>query len=432
MAGFETFNHGRFYVHVLPTKQFKTRHVSVKVSRPITRENATATALLSYLLMEGTEKHPTQQAILNYADDLYGASIRTGIGKRGNHHVLESNLSIPDESNLKSAQGLFQKGLDLVFEVLTNPKLENKSFVPSHVQREKGLHKKRIESLYDDKVSYAMERCLQEMCEGTPVGIARLGYLNDIDGIRGEDLWELHRELLSQAEIHVYVVGDVSSGEVRDYVVEQLSKKCGDETRGRTAPASLESFVRTHKDVRYIVDREPVNQGKLNLGFTTGVSYATDDYPKLMICNGVLGGFPHSKLFINVREKESLAYYASSRLDALSGILAVQTGIEIVNYEKALNIIIEQVQAIQQGNVTEQELSFTQRGIRNQYLQLADQPQSMMDVHFSGVLAGVNRDIPELLNRLKDVSVDDVVQISQGLDLDTVYFLRNEEVTQGE
>lgn len=428
MKKFQTYDQSRFHVHILQTDKFRTRHLSLKIALPLSRDSVTATAILPYLLMEGTISLPSAKDIIRRADSLFGAVIQSSIGKRGDLHVLEVSAMVPEESGLAGAEGLFDEVSRLVLEVLTNPLREADGFVPEHVTREKGLHRRRIESVFDDKIVFAMERCLEEMCQGLPQGLHRLGYLDDIARLSPSGLWRAHQDALSQAEFHVYCMGRFENPDaLAQGFLNELEKVVPDAGARHELPLVQAIQPQTRQEPQTVTDAQPVAQGKLNLGFRTGVSYSQPDYLPLLVCNGVFGGFPHSKLFMNVREKASLAYYASSRLDGLTGIVAVQTGIDVQHYEQALDIIREQVTSIQDGLVTDEEMTFTQRGLTNQYEQLLDQPMSMADVHFSGVLTGIQRDVADLMEAIATVTSDDVIRVSQSLVLDTVYFLRNEE-----
>lgn len=426
MTSFQTRSQGRLRVHVLSTRQFRTRHVSIRLSRPITRESVTATALLPYLWMEGTRQHPTAQALIRRADDLFGAVLRTGISKRGDRHVAEVALSVPDETGVGGLSGLFRDAWTLALSVMADPMLDGAQFPTAHVQRERALHKRRIESIFDDKIAFAMERCLQELCSDGPAGLPRLGYLEDLAELDGAQLWTHHQALLQESEIHCYVIGDVDVEETADSLFTAFEHAVG--TRGEGVFHPVDPLRPRAGDVRRVTDAQPVRQGKLDLGFRTGISPRDAHYGALLVGNGVLGGFAHSKLFLNVREEASLAYYASSRLDGLTGTVAVQTGIEVDNHQQALEIILEQVKALQAGDIGVEELEFTRDGLRNQYHQVLDQPFGMADVHFTGVLAGVERDVTDLLRTVDSVTREQVVEAANAWHLDTIYFLRGQEV----
>lgn len=426
VAKFSTTREQSWFVHIFPTKQFQTRQMSIRLVKPLARDGLTATAVLPYLLMEGTRNHPSAKNIMRYADDLFGVVVRTGVSKRGTVQVVEASASMPEESAIRGANGLFQQVQRLLFEILAEPKLDNNRFPDAHVDRELTLHQKRIESLYDDKIAYAMERCVEEMGRGEMFGLPRLGYLDDLPGLSSEALRRTHEQLLQQAEVHVYIVGNFESPEATaEVILSALQSNFGSQESLRHQIGKLEAVSYRGGAVRTVEENQDVNQGKLNLGFRTNTAYSHLKYPALLVANGILGGFPHSKLFVNVREKASLAYYASSRLESLTGVVTVQTGIDSKNYEKALEIILQQVETLKQGVVSQEELEFTKSGLRNQYLQAQDQAMSMMDVHFSGVLAGSERTINDLLEQLSSVNIDDVVEMAQALRQDTVYFLGN-------
>jgi predicted Zn-dependent peptidase len=430
LANFVTQTDGRFSVHVLSTDKFRTRHLALKLSRPLQRETVTESAILPYLWMEGTAEHPSALDIMRYADELFGASVRTFINKRGNRHVLEVQASAPEEGTVTGANEVIDKLENLLLQIASDPALGDRGFLDDHVEREKGLHERRIQSVFDDKVTYAMERCLEEMCQGQPEGLARLGYFEDLRTIDQDKLWDVYQDILATSDVHMYVVGHVKDVQATlQRLMEKLHQAFGQGNAPDTNP--VRALATRHGDAREVVESQSVQQGKLNLGFRTGVSYGDAEYLPLLVANGVLGGFPHSKLFMNVREKASLAYYASSRLDGLTGIVAVQTGIEIANKAQAYDIILRQVEALKAGEVTDQELEFTVRGLRNQYRQVLDQPASLTEIHFSGVLAGIRRSVEELLDQLSAVSKEDVVRAAATLELDTVYFLNSQEVNAG-
>ncbi|MCL6443439.1 MAG: insulinase family protein [Alicyclobacillus sp.] len=424
MTSFQTVHQGRLHTHVLSAPRFNSFTLVVKMTRPIRRTDATVTAMLPYLWLEGTEQYPSALALMQRSEELYGTVLRSGVGKRGDRHVVELAASSPDES-LVGANGLFRTVNELIWTVANQPAHDATGFPDGHVQRERALHRKRIESLADDKVSYAFERCVAEVCRDVPAGLPRLGYLEDLPGLTGERLWQAHEALLQEAHVHVYVVGPTRQpDDLTQILLEQWR------AYGAHAPSDADSNVirpvaPRNQTVHNVREEQPVNQGKLDIGLCTGLSCADEQYAALMVANGVLGGFPFSKLFVNVREKASLAYYARSSLDGLTGIVTIQTGIEVEKKAQALQIIEEQVKVLQQGQITPEELDMTKRGLRNQFLQLHDQPGSLIDFHFTGALVGQERTVDGLLQEIDHVTLEDVVEAAQTLRIDTIYFLGN-------
>src|SRR5690606_21606443 len=177
------------------------------------------------------------------------------------------------------------------------------------------------------------------------------------------------------------------------------------------------------KEPKTVIERLDITQGKLNLGLRLPVTYADPDYPAALVYNGILGAYPHSKLFTHVRERASMAYYVSSRLHGHKGILAIQSGIEIANFEKANEIIRQQLEAIKDGQISDQELEKTKKTMCSQSREILDSAYEMTAFDFNNVLAGTDRTVASLIEAIQEVEKDDVQRIAQTVQLDTIYFL---------
>ena len=183
-----------------------------------------------------------------------------------------------------------------------------------------------------------------------------------------------------------------------------------------------------HQDPVFSVKKktkyEDVMQAKLNLGYQTNTYYDDDQRLSLMVFNGLFGGYPHSKLFLNVREKESLAYYASSSFDSFRGFMTVQTGIDGKNKEKVLALINQQLESIRQGDFTEVELEQTKTMLKNDYLLSLDNAQSLIErAYLNTWLPQVVDDEEEFLSRLQNVTKEDVQQLAKKISLQAIFFL---------
>ncbi|OPH61992.1 zinc protease [Paenibacillus ferrarius] len=415
-----TWNHIR--LHVLPTDRFKTFAISVYIGRPLEEATVTNTALTPFVLRRGTELRPETKQFREHLDDLYGAGFGFDIYKRGDYQIVQLRMDIINDRFVKSAQSLLQQGLDFVGETLTRPALENGHFRGKYVDAEKQTLQKRIESVINDKIRYAAERCIEEMCSDDPYRLHPLGKITDLDHINPEQLYEQYKQWLQTAPLDIYVVGNTTLSEVEDIVKRAFSiERKEDVAYVTSAPRGAAGEVKT------IVERLDVNQGKLNMGLRTNLSYRDEKYPVALMYNGVLGGYPHSKLFINVREKASLAYYASSRFDGHKGILTIQSGIEMANYEKAVDIIRKQLTAMEQGDINEIELSQTRAMISNQLREIQDSAFELISFDFNAILSGKERTVPGLIEAVEQVDVAAIAEAAKRVQLDTIYFLRDQK-----
>ncbi|NEW05610.1 insulinase family protein [Paenibacillus sp. SYP-B3998] len=415
-----TWNHIR--LHVLPTDQFKTFAISVYIGRPLAEETVTTTALTPFVLRRGTESLPETQQFREHLDDLYGAGFGFDIYKRGDYQIVQMRMDIINDRFVSSNESLLKKGLEFVGETLTSPAQENGHFRTKYVDAEKQTLQKRIEAVINDKVRYAAERCLEEMCSEEPYRLHALGKIQALESINSQNLYEQYKDWIENAPIDIYVVGNTSLEEVEAIVKQAF-------TIERTKDVGYETVIQKglSREVKTVVERLDVNQGKLNMGLRTNVSYGDDQYPVALMYNGVLGGYPHSKLFINVREKASLAYYASSRFDGHKGILTLQSGIETENYEKAVDIIKKQLQAMEQGQISDTEMSQTRAMISNQLRELQDSAFELISFDFNAILSGKERTVTDLIASVEQIEVSAIAEVAKRVQLDTIYFLRDQK-----
>lgn len=411
---------GKVRLHVLPTDRFKTYAISAYIGTPLTESTVTPVALVPFVLRRGTESLPETKQFRERLDELYGAGYGFDVYKRGDYQMIQYRMDIIEDQFVQESRSLLKEGLKFMGEALTAPALENGAFLPKYVDAEKDTLKKRLEAIINDKVRYAAERCMEEMCRNEPYRLHPLGKIDALAEITPQSLYDQYNSWLDSSPIDIYVVGNTTLEEVKDLVEETFRLNKTERESYKPTAVGYEP-----EEVRTVVERLDVSQGKLNMGLRTGITYADADYASALVYNGILGAFPHSKLFVNVREKESLAYYAASRLDGHKGIMTIQSGIEIDNYEKAVEIIRQQLSAVEQGDISDLELNQTKAMITNQLREIQDSAFEMIAFDFNSILSGKERSVPELIDAVKSAGKEEVQQVARKVKLDTVYFLRD-------
>ncbi|MEK8130166.1 pitrilysin family protein [Paenibacillus filicis] len=405
-------------VHVLPTDQFKTFAISAYVGRPLQEDTVTPTALIPFVLRRGSKSFPETKQFRERLDDLYGAGFGFDVYKRGDYQMVQFRMDIIHDDFVSSPESLLRQGLQFLGEAVTQPAREEGRLVKKYLESEKATVQKKLEAIINDKIRYAAERCLEEMCSGEPYRLHPLGRIQDLARLDAESLTAVYESWLQQAPIDIYVVGNTTLEAVLPLVSDYFAIDRQEQT-----DYSLKTEHREVSQVKEVVERLDVNQGKLNLGLRIPTSYGDDSYPAALMYNGILGGYPHAKLFTNVREKASLAYYASSRLDGHKGILTIQSGIEIANYEKAVAIIKEQLQAMEEGRISETELQQTKAMITGHLRELQDSAFELIAFDFNNRLSGAERTVPTLIEAVENTSPAQIQAIAQSVALDTIYFL---------
>ncbi|KOR94900.1 EF-P 5-aminopentanol modification-associated protein YfmF [Geobacillus stearothermophilus] len=416
---------GPVRVHTISTDKYKTNTIVWKMKAPLAKETVTLRALLPYVLQSGTADYPSVKALRTYLDELYGATLNVDLTKKGEHHIMTIRIDVANERFLPEQTPLLSKALQLLADLLFRPALDGGRFVTDIVEQEKRALRQRIQAVYDDKMRYANMRLVEEMCKGEPYALSPNGELEDVDAITAERLHRYYERALAEDELDLYVIGDIDEEEVLNTVRQRFLLS------DRAEPARTpQAQAKARGEVKEVIERQDVKQGKLNIGYRTNVTYEDDDYYALQMFNGIFGGFSHSKLFINVREKASLAYYAASRLESHKGLLMVMSGIEPANYEKARRIIDEQMQAMKNGDFTDEEMAQTKAVIRNQLLETLDTPRGLVEVLYHNVVSTRKRPIDEWMAGTDQVTREDVVRVADKVELDTVYFLTGMEATE--
>ncbi|CEE01457.1 putative inactive metalloprotease YmfF [Caldibacillus thermoamylovorans] len=404
-------------LHLVKTDKYKTNTIVFKMKAPIEKEYATTRALLPYVLQSGTNTYPSFTELRTYLENLYGATLSVDLQKKGEYHIISITMEVANEKFLKQSEPLLDKALTLLADVLFNPRSANDSFDEQIVAKEKRTLKQRIQAVNDDKMRYANLRLIQEMCKDEPYAIPVNGILEDVDQITAQSLYNYYQDSLSSDELDLYIVGDFTEEEV----IQSCQAKF--QLKSRTSKKVEQTNIRKRVKENVIIEKQDVAQGKLNMGLRTNTRYGEDDYFALQVFNGLFGGFPHSKLFINVREKASLAYYAASRLESHKGLMLVMTGIETKNYEKAVTIIKEQLQAMKNGDFTEADIEQTKAVIQNQMLETLDTSRGLVEVLYHNVISGTNVSEEVWKEKIANVTKENIIQVGEKIQLDTIYFL---------
>lgn len=411
-------------LHTITTDKFKTNTLVLMLKNILDEQTVTKRALIPYILQSGTKQYPTRKQLRLRLDDLYGANFHVDVQKKGEQHIIVFRLDIANEKYLKDTTPLLQHAIQFLAEVLLQPNLENDHFVKTIVNSEKRTLTQRIRSINDDKIRYANMRATEEMCQGEPYALTAYGKEEYIDAIDEKNLYEFYKQMLVEDEIDLYFVGAADEEEVTQIVKQSFQFPAERKENPEIRVAINNKEV---QEERVVFEEQDVKQGKLNIGFRTYSTFKDDDYFPLQVFNGIFGGFSHSKLFLNVREKASLAYYAVSRYESHKGILMVMSGIEFANYNQAVSIIKEQLEAMKAGDFTDEEIEQTKSMIKNQLLETIDVPRALVELLYHNVVANTNRTIKEWMEGIDRVTRDDIMKVGKKIKLDTIYFLRGKE-----
>ena len=409
-------------LHTIKTDKFKTNLVAVFLTTKLSRGNVTKNALISMILRRGCKKMPTQEEISKEMEEMYGASFDCGLDKTGDNQVLKFYIeSINDNFLPKQGENILEKSIKNILEIIFNPYTENESFKNEYIEQEKNNLKQRIEGKIDNKARYAMDRCIEEMYKDKPFGLYKFGYIDDLESINGKNLYQYYKELINSCKLDIFVSGNIN--EKVENIVKQDENiiKLLDRNAEYTVP-KLES--KQEKQEEIVTESMDVTQGKLLLGLDVNIDDEKLKYDTL-IYNSILGGSANSKMFQNVREKAHLAYVASSSYLRYKSNIFVNCGIEIGNYEKALELIRKQIDDMKKGKFTDKDIEDAKTGIIASIKTIADEQDTELTYYFGQELSQNKTSVEEYEEKINNVSKEDIINIANRVSINTVYFLKD-------
>ena len=409
--------------HTINTDKFKTNLISVFLTTKLNRENVTKNAVVSAVLRRGSKTMPSQEEISKQMEAMYGASFDCGLDKTGDNQVLKFYLeTINDDFLPQKGEDMLKTSLEKLLEIVFEPYTENEGFKQEYVEQEKNNIRQRIEGKIDNKARYALERCTEEMYKNEPFGLYKFGYVEDLEKIDGKNLYEYYKQLINTAKIDIFVSGIVKD-EISQTILENENiQKLEERTPEYNPPKELNKKIVDKENI--ITESMEVTQGKLILGLDVCLENEDLRYDTL-IYNSILGGSANSKMFQNVREKAHLAYVASSSYLRYKNNIFVNCGIEIGNYEKALELIRQQIDDMKNGNFTEEDIDNAKKGIVATIKTIEDEQDTGITYYFGQELSESNITIEEYINRIQKVDKEDVINISKNVTINTIYFLKD-------
>ncbi|HHY35305.1 MAG TPA: insulinase family protein [Firmicutes bacterium] len=409
----------------LPVKRWKTASITVVFRVPMKRETVTKLGLVPRLAARGTRELPSLTEMARFLDGHYGTKLHSNASKIGYCQILNFSVSFPTPSAIDAGsrgRWLVKELLSFVWSCAVQPRLSGDGYPPDVFAHEREEQRRDIEAIVNSRPEYAMVRLMEVLSHGDPSGLPAWGSLSDLDEVGPVDTWEAWRNSASSSPVDVYVVGvdedilaaacsahDWTFPALRNYRLEPEVKK--------RPPAVPEKMIS-------VEDELPGSQTIVCIALYAGIDAANPRFPALLAYNGILGGFPHSKLFTEVRERASLAYFADTVINSWRGMVIATAGVQDERRKQAEDLILQQARSIALGQVSEDELEKTRKGLLRRLMSQKDSPSSLVRRSLDWIVLGGPRTDEELARMLLKVTREDVIEVAQDVKPVAVYVLR--------
>lgn len=409
-------------------KKFKTNFFKVCFCLDLEREYTTKLSLLSGVLMRASKNYPGISHINNRLDYLYDMNVSSGTYKRGERLYFSYECDfLKNEFIPEGSENLLDEALGMFRELIFCPYLVDGGFDKKILDSEKTDLENSIKSIINYKNAYVREKCIEALCKDEKFSISEQGNLEDIPRVDEKNLYDFYRWFISSASVEIVFIGEADPEKLA-----RSFKAIFEESTERSPVELTDTYITgdVKDEVLECTEEMEVNQGKLALGFRTGVGVTHEDCTAMSLFAEIFGGSPMSKLFMNVREKLSLCYYCRASLDSYKGIMLVLSGIQSKNKDKSFDAIMKELCDIQNGNVSQDEFEAAKLSLINSYKTLDDSPAALSAWFISRINCGSTINPEDVVEKIKNTTLDEVVAASKKVRLDTVYFLKGEDAKE--
>jgi len=379
--------------HFVQSKKFKTNKITVRFTASLSLETVAGRMLSASMLETANKAYPTSQAFRKYLASLYGADISTSAYRRGQAHILDLTFTYVRDEFLSKKNVLTSRILELVKQTLFAPLVQDGAFEQLDSLF---FHDERLQLRYSD---------------------LRNSILNESP----ESSYTCFQDALKNDRIDFFFLGDFNEVEI----AESLKSLPFTARKSNVAIQYNQSYSNVLQEG--MVQRN-VGQSILEMGYHSPVKYGDDQHLPMLVMNGLLGEFAHSKLFTNVRENAGIAYTVSSQLDLFSGLLRMYAGIDRGNRNHARKMMNHQLMDLKKGNFTDFELNQTKEMIRRSLLIAQDSQHTLVErIYLTALFGKATFDIDRLLEKLESVDKEAVCIAANSLKLQAIYFMEGVE-----
>lgn len=403
-----------------PDTRFKQGCLSIQFVRPMCREEAAVNALIPAVLLRGCEGSGDLRAITARLDDLYGAAVGTMVRRVGDYQTTGLYCNFIEDAYALQGDEILAPMITFLGQLLLQPVLEDGVFLGRYVESEKKNLIAAIEAQRNDKRAYASAQMLKKMCREDSFGIPRLGEKEQVEAITAKSAYAQYRKLLAESPVEIFYVGSARPEKIAGLLKPLFA---GIERNYVNLPAQTPFHDGGKGEHTEVMD---VAQGKLCMGFVTDITLRSGDFAAMQVLNTLFGAGMTSKLFMQVREKQSLCYDIGSGYQGSKGILTVSAGIDCQHDALVKTEILRILEECRHEDITEEELTAAKQALISQLQGTHDSPGAIEGYYATAALSGLGMTPAQYMEAVERVTAADAARAAQSLKLHTVYFLRGE------
>lgn len=407
---------GSFKVHLIKTDLFKTITMKVMFHTPIIKEDITKRNILSDILLTSSKKYATRRDLNIKSEELYAADIYTSNQRIGNY--ITTSFILQTLNDKYTEDGNFASSVEFLHEIIFNPDLIDNKFKDEKLELVKSNAKIALESIKENSANYSIIRLKEEYDNKSSVSYRMTGYLDDLEKINTQNLYDYYEKMIENDYVDIFVIGNINIKELLLIIKKYFKFR---KVKKRKKSYELDYHL-PRKKVKTIKEVTSNNQAKLAIALSISKLKDFDKKYSLLILNIILGGTADSKLFKEVREKNSLCYTIRSSYSRLDNLMIISAGIDNINYDKVLDLINKILDDIKKGKFNESDISVAKEYYNTLTESIVESPARLINESFSEKILGVDS-LEKRKENINKITKKDIIRVSKKLNIDTIFLL---------
>lgn len=295
------------------------------------------------------------------------------------------------------------EGLKLLADLDLNP-----AFPKEQMDRERNLIINRIKTEPDRPVGFTINNLNATVFPRHPYGFVKEGTIETVSGFTADDLMQTYRRFAVPSNTVITGVGDMNTEKVMGRLTEIFGKTPAKPLDAPDIPAE-EGL----KDVREKIVRIPRAKAHVAIGFIGTTLADADRYP-LEVLNNILAG-QGGRLFVQLRDKESLAYSVTSfvRPGLDRGIFAFYIGCDVAKADQATKSLFREIKTVRESLVSDEELKRSITNLTGNHLIALQTTWARAENSALNTVYGLGYDFDvEYLKKIAEVKAEDVKRVA--------------------
>lgn len=402
------------HLTVLPNEKFKRNRISINFIVPNTRDKATMYAILPGLMERAYEDYPDMQTFSRKLNRMYAAQLSVGTAVIGANRCMRFTVQGIKNEYCINGEDLLLELCNVLLGVIFCPCLEDGAFVKDWLEVEKFKLREDIEGEINDKRGYCVKNARRKFFGDGINGVERMGYLDEIDGITPQALYECYKELLDKAVVEIFITANNP-----DTAIAKLSQAF---SFGRSAGAKILPVTAVEcKEAEFFTESMDTTQSKVCLLYTTEKLLDEEERYHMLIASALFGGTASSRLFKNVREKQSLCYYCAAGFNGFTSSMSVDSGVEHHNTQRTIDAVQVELKNMIEGEITDEEIRQTKMIIINSLKSNYDGLHGLEAWYLNEAIRGTSMTPEMVMEKVEKVTAQDIKNVLKLLNLNVVY-----------